>query len=157
MSGFDCGAPALDAWVVRFASSDQAAGASVTYVAARGRSVVGWYTLAPHLIEPREPSGRIGAGLPKGRPIGVFLLARLAVDRREQGTGLGAELLRDALLRCVGAADQVGGRAVVVHAKDEAAAGFYRRFGFVPLGENLQHLCVLMKDLRASLQAGLNR
>ena len=153
MSGFDCGAPALNAWVVRFASSDQAAGASVTYVAARGRTVAGLYRLTPHLIEPRESSGRIGEGLSKGRSIGVFLLARLAVDRREQGTGLGAGLLRDALLRCAGAADQVGGRAVVVHAKDEAADGFYRRFGFVPLAENPQHLCVLMKDLRASVLA----
>lgn len=155
LAGFDCGVAVLDEWLVRFALSDQRAGSSVTYVLERGRRVVGFYTLAPHVIEPDEAASRLRAGLPRRRPIPVFLLARLGLDRSEHGTGVGAALLRDALARCSAAAAEVGGRAVVVHAKDGEAASFYRRFGFAPLPGNPQHLYLLMKDLRASIaQAG---
>ena len=154
LSGFDCGVASLNRWLGTFALSDQAGHTSVSYVAGRSGRVLGFYTLAPHSVDPADAGGRLSAGLPR-RPIPVLLLARLAVDRSQQGRGLGADLLRDALRRCAGAADEIGGRAVVVHAKDEAAAAFYRRFGFVPLAENPQHLCVLMKDLRASIRASV--
>lgn len=147
---FECGVPALNDWLQRFAFSDQRAGASVTYVLRKGPLIVGFYTLAPHAVELAD-SSRLGAGLPRHRPIPVILLARLGIDRSEQGGGVGGGLLRDALTRCAVAADQIGGRAVVVHAKDESAAGFYRRWGFNELPENPQHLYVLMKDLRASI------
>ena len=148
----DCGVPALDEWLRRFALSDQRAGASVTYVLGRGSQIVGFYTLAPHTIESGAASGRLGAGLPRQRPIPVILLARLGLDRSVQGTGLGGDLLKDALARCAAAADEIGGRAVLVHAKDDGAAAFYQRHGFVPLGQNPNHLYVLMKDLRASIR-----
>jgi GNAT superfamily N-acetyltransferase len=153
LTGFDCGVAALDEWLKRFAHSDQRGGASVTYLLERGRQIVGFYTVAPHAIESAEADLRLGAGLPRLRPIPVILLARFALDRSEQGVGLGADLLRDALARCAAAADDIGGRAVLVHAKDDAAVGFYRRYGFQPLPENPNHLYVLMKDLRASIRA----
>jgi GNAT superfamily N-acetyltransferase len=81
----------------------------------------------------------------------VILLARLAIDKSERGTGLGGDLFRDALLRSIASADSIGGRAVLVHAKHEEAAAFYRRHGFEPLPDNPMHLYRLMKDLRASL------
>ena len=58
----------------------------------------------------------------------------------------------DALARCAAAADDIGGRAVLVHAKEDGAAAFYQRHGFVPLEQNPNHLFVLMKDLRASIR-----
>jgi GNAT superfamily N-acetyltransferase len=149
---FDCGVPALDEWLKRFALSDQRAGASVTYVLGRGSQIVGFYTLAPHSVESEPTPGRLGAGLPRQRPIPVILLARLGLDRSVQGTGLGGDLLKDALARCAAAADEIGGRAVLVHAKDAGAAAFYQRHGFVPLEQNPNHLFVLMKDLRASIR-----
>ncbi len=152
LDGFDCGVPALDEWLKRFALSDQRAGASVTYVLGRDTKIVGFYTLAPHTIESGVDPGRLGAGLPRQRPIPVILLARLGLDRSVQGTGLGGDLLKDALARCAAAADEIGGRAVLVHAKDERAAAFYERYGFVPLEQNPNHLYVLMKDLRASIR-----
>ncbi len=152
LAGFDCGVPALDEWLRQFALSDQGAGASVTYVLERGQQIVGFYTLAPHAIEPDEAPRRLGAGLPRQRSIPVILLARLGLDRSVHGTGLGGDLLKDALARCAAAADDIGGRAVLVHAKDEGAAGFYQRYGFVPLEQNPNHLYVLMKDLRASIR-----
>jgi GNAT superfamily N-acetyltransferase len=152
---FDCGVPALDEWLERFALSDQGAGASVTYVLERGRRIIGFYTLAPHVIEPEEVSRRLGAGLPRRRPIPVFLLARLGLDRSVQGIGLGGDLLRDALARCAAVADGIGGRAVLVHAKDAGAAAFYQRYGFVPLEQNPNHLYMLMKNLRASIRRSI--
>jgi GNAT superfamily N-acetyltransferase len=149
---FDCGVPALDEWLRRFALSDQRAGASVTYVLERDTQIVGFYTLAPHTIESKAAPGRLGAGLPRQRPIPVILIARLGLDRSVQGTGLGGDLLKDALARCAAAADEIGGRAVLVHAKDERASAFYERYGFVPLEQNPNHLYVLMKDLRASIR-----
>ena len=155
LAAFDCGVAVLDEWLVRFALSDQRAGSSVTYVLKSGSRVVGFYTLAPHVIEPDDAAIRLSAGLPRRRPIPVFLLARLGLDRSEHGTGLGAALLRDALSRCSAAAAEVGGRAIVVHAKDDVAAKFYRRFGFTPLPGNPHHLYLLMKDVRASISAAL--
>lgn len=149
---FDCGVAGLNEWLRQFAVSDQRAGASVTYVLKRGQRVVGFYTLAPSAIEPARAARRLGAGLPRHRPIPVILLARLGLDRSEQGSGLGSDLLRDALARCAAAADEIGGRAVLVHAKDEAAVRFYRRWGFQELSDNPQHLYLLMKDLRASIR-----
>ncbi len=149
---FDCGVPTLDEWLKRFALSDQGAGASVIYVLERERQIVGFYALAPHAIEPDEAPRRLGAGLLRRRPIPVILLARLALDRSVQGIGLGGDLLKDALARCAAAADDIGGRAVLVHAKDAGAAVFYERYGFVSLEQNPSHLYVLMKDLTASIR-----
>jgi GNAT superfamily N-acetyltransferase len=156
LDGFESGVAVLDEWLRQFALSDQRAGASVTYVLERGRSVVGFYTLAPHAIEPEEAAPRLGAGLPRRRPIPVILLARLSIDRSEQGAGLGGELLRDALARCAAAADEIGGRAVLVHAKDDTAASFYQRNGFQALPQNPNHFYVLMKDLKASIRRSLD-
>ena len=119
--------------------------------------MVGFYTLAPHAIETSQAAPRLGAGLPRQRPIPVVLLARLALDRSEQGEGLGALLLRDALARCAAASDAIGGRAVLVHAKDDNAVSFYEKHGFQPLPENLRHLYLLIKDLRASIRDSLEQ
>ncbi|HZJ48917.1 MAG TPA: GNAT family N-acetyltransferase [Acidimicrobiia bacterium] len=155
LDGFDCGVPALGEWLKRFALSGQGAGASVTYVLEREQQVVGFYSLAPHAMESEEAPRRLGAGLARQRPIPVILLARLALDRSVQGIGLGGDLLKDALARCAAAADDIGGRAVLVHAKDAGAAAFYQRYGFVSLGQNPNHLYVLMKDLRASIRRSI--
>lgn len=68
--------------------------------------------------------------MPPGYPIPAILLARLAVDRKEQGRGLGAALLKDAFYRIASAAEIVGARAVLVHANDSEAKSFYERFNF---------------------------
>jgi GNAT superfamily N-acetyltransferase len=81
----------------------------------------------------------------------VIVLARLAVDQREKGKGLRKGLLKDALLRILQAAEIVGSRAVLVHAKDQEAAAFYRKFGFEPSPVDESHLFLLMKDLRKAV------
>jgi GNAT superfamily N-acetyltransferase len=80
------------------------------------------------------------------------LIARLAVDREVQGTGLGAGLLLDALERAVSAAELVGIRAVVVHALDDEAASFYRHFSFAPVGSAPRTLMVPLAAVRQILR-----
>lgn len=103
-------------------------------------------------MRKEEWPARIAKGL-AGHPIGVILLARLAVDRGEHGRGLGKSILVDALSRALSASDAIGARAVLVHAMDDQAAAFYRRFGFEPSSADTKQLMLLMKDLRATLKS----
>ena len=110
--------------------------------------MIGYYALVAGSVRPEEAPARISKGLAK-HPIGVILLARLAVDTREKGKGVGKALLKDALLRIVSAADTIGARAVLVHAIDEEARRFYERFDFERSPVDEFELMLLMKDLRA--------
>jgi GNAT superfamily N-acetyltransferase len=150
LSAFDCGAPALDEYLKKYALVNQQNQSARTYVARRGNTVVGYYTLAAGSVSREETPTRIARGLAR-HPVPVILLARLAVDRGEQGRGLGAGLLKDALLRAVQAAELIGCRAVLVHAKDQAARAFYQRHGFESSPIDEMHLYLLMKDIKASL------
>jgi predicted N-acetyltransferase YhbS len=150
LSAFDCGAPALNDYLRKYALPNQQGQAARTYVACRGRRVVGYYTLAAGSVRPDETPARVVKGLAR-HPVPVVLLARLAVDRTEQGKGLGAGLLKDALLRATQAAEVIGCRAVLVHAKDAAAKAFYQRFSFEPSPVDELHLYLLMKDIRTSV------
>lgn len=111
--------------------------------------IVGYYALAAGQVLPADATVRLLKGQPTARPVPVIILARLAVDERHQGRGIGRSLLQDALLRCAGVADQIGVRAVVVHAVDADARAWYLRFGFEPSPTDSLHLILLMKDLHA--------
>jgi GNAT superfamily N-acetyltransferase len=152
LAAFDCGAAALNDYLRKYALTNQRNESARTYVAARGQVVVGYYTLAAGAVNREEAPSRVAKGLAR-RPIPIILLARLAVDRSEQGRGLGAGLLDDALRRAAQAADVIGCRALLVHAKDQAARTFYRRFGFEPSPVDELHLYLLMKDIKASMRS----
>ena len=94
---------------------------------------------------------RVVKGLAR-HPIPVMLLARLAVNRDQQSQGLGTALLKDALLRTLQAADIAGIRAVIVHAKNEAAKHWYLRFGFEPGPVAPMQLFLLLKDIQHALR-----
>jgi len=98
-----------------------------------------------------EVPPRVAQGLGQ-YPIPITLLARLGVDNSEKGTGLGRGLLKDAVLRAFQASELVGSRAIVTHAKNEAAKMFYLRFDFVPSPTNELHLYLLMKDVRKLIE-----
>lgn len=151
VSGFDCGTPALNDFLRRFALQNQLADAATTYTACRGRRVVGYYTLATGAVLHASAPSRVKAGLAR-HDVPVMLLARLAVDRTEQGAGIGTGLLKDALLRTAQAADIAGIRALLVHAKDENARAWYGRFDFEPSPTDPFHLFLLMKDIRKALR-----
>ncbi|MBI4971267.1 MAG: GNAT family N-acetyltransferase [Candidatus Omnitrophica bacterium] len=147
---FDCGSESLDTYLKRFAFINNQNGSARTYVALRGNEVVGYYTLTPGSVERDQVAERVGQGLAR-HPIPIILLARLAVDRTEQKIGLGKGLLRDALIRVVSAADIIGGRALLVYAKDENAKAFYEHFSFESSPVDSFHLFLLLKDIRKTL------
>lgn len=143
---FDCGQPALNQFLQRFALVNQKANSSQTYVCCCDGMVVGFYSLAVGSVEPASATGRVVKGLAR-HPVPVMLLARLAVDRNHQGSGLGRALLKDALLRTRQAADIAGIRALLVHAKDEAARNWYLGWGFEPSPTDSYHLFLLLKEM----------
>ena len=145
--GFDCGREELNRYLLRYAALNQQAGAAQTYVGLVGETVVGYHTLAVGHVTREEAPERLSKGLAR-YPVPIMLLARLAVDHRWQGKGIGKALLRDAMLRTLQAADIAGIRALAVHAKDEAARDFYQKFDFIPSSTDPTHLFVLLKDVR---------
>jgi GNAT superfamily N-acetyltransferase len=147
---FDCGVPELNEYLRRYAYQNQKKNAARTYAATRGNRVVGYYTLVYGSVACDEAPPSVKAGLAR-YPIPVILLARLAVDLTEKGRGLGAGLLKDALLRTLQAAEIAGLRAMLVHAKDNAAKSFYEKFGFEPSPIDAYHLFLKISDIQASV------
>jgi GNAT superfamily N-acetyltransferase len=146
---FDSGEDDLDSYLRNRALTNHAEGASRCLVTCRDQRVVGFYALAAAAVERRSAPGRIRRNMPE--PVPVILLSRLAIDRTEQGKGLGAHLLRDAITRSVAAADLIGVRAILVHALDDQARAFYTHFGFESSPTDPLHLLLLIKDARALL------
>jgi GNAT superfamily N-acetyltransferase len=152
LSRFDCGGhESLNEWLKRFAVTNQKNESSRTYVVHRNRAVVGYYSISAGSVSVEDAPARVAKGLAR-HPIPVILLARLAVDKHEKGTGLGKALLKDALARIAQAADIVGARAVLVHAIDEPARKFYEHFDFEPSPVHELQLMLLLKDLRKALK-----
>lgn len=150
LESFDCGKEELNDFIKRRAWNNQQANSAQTYVLAQDLVVSGYYSLAAGAVTHEAATERVKKGLAR-HPIPVILLARLAVDRSLQGRGVGPALLKDALLRAAGAADTIGARAVLVHAKDNAAKGFYEHFDFEPSPSDPYHLLLIMKDVKRIL------
>jgi GNAT superfamily N-acetyltransferase len=148
VADFSCGQESLDRWLHRYAGQSERRDATRTFVAAAEQGEVrAYYTLLAGQIEHAEATAPVGKGLSRHFPIPVAILARLAVDKRSQGQGLGASLLADALERISRAAREVAVRALVVHAVDEQAAAFYEHFGFRSLGTAPRTLMVTLAEL----------
>ncbi len=152
LNGFDCGHDALNTWLREHARLATGQGTR-TYLLVEEATgvVVGYFALAPHLLERDDaPSGvRRGAA----QRIPAILLAKLALDKSLHGQGLGAELLIHALTTIVAAARAAGGRVVVVDAVDESAVGFYRAHDFKPSPTDPRRL--IMKLSTAARALGL--
>ena len=144
---FDSGVPLLDDWLRRRALMNQASGASRTFVLCRAARVIGYYALAAGGIASTEAPGRLRRNMPD--PIPVTVLGRLAIDRHEQGKGLGALLLRDALTRAQRAAREMGIAGVLVHAISDDAKRFYQHWAFIEAPSNPMTLVARLKDLDA--------
>jgi predicted N-acetyltransferase YhbS len=125
---FESGVATLDEWLQRRARRNEAGGASRTFVICTGRRVVGYYSLAAGSVLHTVATGKVRRNMPD--PVPALLLARLAVDRAWHGKGLGADLLSNAVLRVIGAAETIGVRAILVHAISDDAKTFYEKHGF---------------------------
>jgi GNAT superfamily N-acetyltransferase len=127
LGAFDCGVAAPDEWLKRRARRNETEGGSRTFVICVGRRVVGYYSLAAGSVLHAVATGKVRRNMPD--PVPTILLGRLAVDRHWQGRGLAADLLADAVLRALGAAETIGVRAMLVHAISEGAKRFYAKHG----------------------------
>lgn len=147
---FDSGTAELDDWLRRRALANELAGASRTFVVCEGDRVAGYYSLSAFCLERSAVGGRVRRNMPE--PIPAVLLGRLAVDRRDQGAGLGSALLADAMRRTEAVAGQLGVRVLAVQAIDDAAKRFYEHRGFEPTRTDPMLLVVLVADITAGLR-----
>ena len=151
LRSFDSGNAELDGWLQRHGLAAQQMDSARTFVLLEGGRILGYFSLTMGSVRRVEAPRRLVRGLP-GYPVGMVLLARLAVDRSQQGKGRGALLLAEALRKAVAAGEAAAARLVVVDAIDEQAASFYRHHGFVPAPDHPLRLYRRMSDIRASLQ-----
>ncbi|HST42255.1 MAG TPA: GNAT family N-acetyltransferase [Conexibacter sp.] len=147
---FDSGKPPLDEWLRHHARNATGQGTRTNLlIDAQTDAVVGFFAIAPHLIARDEAPRSIGRGAPARIP--AILLAKLALDQRLQGRGLGAELLIHALTTIITAARTAGGRIIVVDAIDDQAAAFYRAHDFQPAPSDPQRLVMKLSTAARAL------
>ncbi|MHB8826901.1 MAG: GNAT family N-acetyltransferase [Acidimicrobiales bacterium] len=132
--------------------NDKSGNAAVWVSVLDGR-VVGYYALASAGVERETaPEALKRGGVPQQLP--CVLLARLAVDKSMQGKGLGRALVQDALNRIIGASEQIGIRAILIHAKDDEARAFYLKLAeFRPSPTDPLHLLLSVKNARAAVSS----
>ncbi|MGD0832480.1 MAG: GNAT family N-acetyltransferase [Terracidiphilus sp.] len=133
--GFDCGDEPLNNYLKRHAwTNQQKVSIGVTYIAvdeSAPQTVLGYFTLATSSIQRERFPKKFVRGLPP-YDLPLILLARLAVDSRFSGRGLGHALIAEALKITLRVADEVGCRCIVTDAYPDKA-GWYARYGFVPI------------------------
>ena len=149
-SGFSCGKDSLDFFLKRFALKNQTGGSARTYVVHSNGNVVAYYSLCPGGLARKLALTNVLKGQGNLDPVPGVLIARLAVDKKQHGTGLGKALLKDAILRSLNGADTIGGRVIFVHAIDSSARMFYEHFGFKPSPVDENVLMLLVQDVKAA-------
>ena len=131
-AGFSCGVAELDEYLKRFASQQRKRGISSVFVlvdSAEPSVVLGYYTLSAAEVDAAELRDVDRKKLPR-YPVPCFRMGRLACRADRHGQGLGKLLIACAVERCLLARQQVAAYALIVDAKDEHAAAFYRHYGF---------------------------
>ncbi|NEG54861.1 N-acetyltransferase [Bifidobacterium platyrrhinorum] len=147
VEGFDCGLPVVNDWLHRHITTARKQGTAVAYGTFTGGTLAGFYTLSAFSMEHADASGWLRRNTPD--PIPVILLGMLGVDVRFQTMHLGGQLLRDAVLRALGAADIIGARALVVEPATDRAATFYEHYGFRHItGSQLMFTPLNLKPVR---------
>ncbi len=144
IESFRCDEPELEEWLRQRARKNQVSGASRTFVVSLGDDVLGYYCLAAGAVTHDEAPGSLRRNMPD--PIPIVVLGRLAVHSDWQGQGIGAGLLKDAILRTVRLSEEMGIRAIIAHALHDHAKEFYLRRGFVV--SPIQPLTVMLNVAR---------
>ena len=150
---FDCGEPALNEFLRRYARQSHESGSAKTFVAVStedDRSVFGFYSLSPASLDYARTPETVRRGLAR-YDVPVFRLSRLAVDRAQQGQGLGGSLLLAAGRRCLRVSAEVGEVALLIDAKNEGVARWYASYGALPLLDAPNSLVIPLATLQAAL------
>jgi ribosomal protein S18 acetylase RimI-like enzyme len=148
---FSCGTEALDRYIRDQAGQDAKRRTAVCYVAHAPQSsqIAGYYTLSAAEVLLSELPPDMVRGLPRYPVVPVARLGRLAINEEFQGQRLGSALLWDAARRIL--RTEIGIFAMVVDAKDEKAAAFYRYHGFLTLQSNPLQLFLPVETLAKTL------
>jgi GNAT superfamily N-acetyltransferase len=147
-AAFNCGVPELDNYLKTQATQDQKRNVSQPYVLTdEAGTIYGYYTLSTGSVNLEQLPETTRKGLPHYPQLPVILLGRLATDQRFQGQGIGASLLADALKRSYEVSQSIGALAVVVQAKNDQAASFYRKHEFVSSQTDPHVLMLPMKTI----------
>lgn len=130
LNQFQCGIEELDIWLNKHAWKNQKRGTARVYVVSNTTThhVVGYYAIAMGSVSRSYALSSLKRN--SQNPIPMVILARLGVDSAYQGKGIAAGLLKDCILRSVQAMNAVGGAGILVHAIDQKAQTFYKKFGF---------------------------
>ena len=151
---FDCGDEALNEFLRRYARKSHECGGSKTFLAideTDKKTVLGFYSLSPASVDYARTPEIVRRGLAR-HDVPGFRLARLAVDRHWQGTGLGGQLLLAAGRRCLLAAAEVGGIVLVIDAKNERVAAWYASYGAIPLSDAPLSLLLPLATIESALR-----
>ncbi len=157
-AGFDCGDPALNEFLQQHARQSHIKGAAKTFLAisnSDGKTVLGYYSLCPASVEYARTPENVRKGLSR-HDVPVFRLGRLAVCRAFQGQGLGGELIFAAGRRCLLAAAEVGGVALLIDAKNERVANWYASYGALPLADAALSLLLPLATIQTALETAGN-
>jgi GNAT superfamily N-acetyltransferase len=151
---FDCGVAALNEYLHRYARQNHESGGAKTFVAVSPKTptiILGYYTISPGAIRFAKVPTTLTKKL--GRyEVPVFRLGRLAVLVTMQGKGLGGDLLLAAGQRALAVAQEIGGVALAIDAKDERAASWYERFGALRLVDDALKLVLPLATIAAALR-----
>ncbi len=151
-ANFDCGEDSLNLWLKSQSGQQEKRGKTKTFLARRDTesNVVGYYSSVIAQVEASDSAHLLGVGT--GRyPVSAVLIARLAVDTKQQGNGLGSRLLVHALRGAVAISEHAGLEVVIVDALNTDAMAFYRRYGFASFADDPLRLFVTLKQITASL------
>ncbi len=129
IDAFRCTELALESWLKQRAWKNQQEGAARCFVVCDGQEVVGYYALSAGAVLHAQTPGSIRRNMPE--PIPVVVLGRLAVHADWAAKGIGAGLLKDAVLRALPLSQEMGIRAMLCHAISEEAKRFYLHHGFI--------------------------
>lgn len=151
-SDFDCGKESLNTFLKQFAFQNQEKhNSSVTYVATEDGKVRAYYSVAFGSVTSAEAPEKVAKGLGL-YPVPIFLLARLAVDKKLHGKGWGSSLLQDAISRACKASELAGLKAIVVDAMDKDARVFYSKYSFVESPTDEMRMFLTIKDAKHTLK-----
>jgi len=153
-SQFQSGHTEIDDWFHRFAWQNHREGNTHVFVTRHEPETLGFYALSMGAVERSKLPDALKPGR-RPEPCPILLLARLAVDQRAQGNGIGAALLKDALLRAYKLSDEVGFAALLVHCANDQARKFYLNqcSQFVPCPGADNHLMLPLRALREFINA----
>jgi len=151
---FDCGEEALNEFLRRYARKSHDLGGAKTFLAiddGDNKAILGFYSLSPASVEYARTPDIVKRGLAR-HDVPGFRLARLAVDRKLQGQGIGGQLLLAAGRRCLRAAAEIGGVVLIIDAKNEKVARWYASYGAAPLLDAPLSLLLPLATMEAALK-----